>query len=436
MPTASKNFCIGAQRKDPMTIVDADTFLAKFATGCGRSKSGCTLVGHDLFQHAFVAACFYMHSFGLPAVALAFGFGSAAFAADNRPEPVAQFVPAYNAATGQPINSGDNAWVLASAALVLMMTAPGLILFYGGLVRSKNVLSTMMHSLILMAVVSTMWMVFGYSMAFGEGNAIFGNPLKHLFLQGVGADARPGLRGHHTEPDVHALPDDVCHHHAGADQRRDRGAHPVQGVSAVHRAVDDGGLFSALPHDVGQGRAVQLGAAAEEFPRSISRAARWCTSVRACPRWSARWCWAGAMVIPQEPMMPHNVVYSLIGAGLLWVGWFGFNAGSALSAGGLATSAFAATHFSAAAAALELDRHGMAGSKANPACSARPPAWWRDWRPSPRHRVSCPSPRRSASGWWRAWSAISPSRSSNRASVTTIRSTCSACTAWAARPAC
>src|SRR5450432_3656769 len=68
------------------------------------------------------------------------------------------------------INSGDNAWLLASSALVLMMTAPGLILFYGGLVRSKNVLSTMMHSLILMAVVSTLWMVFGYSMAFAEGN--------------------------------------------------------------------------------------------------------------------------------------------------------------------------------------------------------------------------------------------------------------------------
>ena len=94
--------------------------------------------------------------------------------------------PAPNATSGLPINSGDNAWVLASAALVLMMTAPGLILFYGGLVRSKNVLSTMMHSLILMAVVSTMWMVFGYSMAFGEGNAIFGNPFKHLFLHGVG----------------------------------------------------------------------------------------------------------------------------------------------------------------------------------------------------------------------------------------------------------
>src|ERR1022692_4511113 len=92
-------------------------------------------------------------------------------------------------AAGNPpaiINSGDNAWVLASSALVLMMTAPGLILFYGGLVRSKNVLSTMMHSLILMALISTVWMVFGYSMAFAPGSAFCGNPLTHLFLKGVG----------------------------------------------------------------------------------------------------------------------------------------------------------------------------------------------------------------------------------------------------------
>jgi Amt family ammonium transporter len=89
------------------------------------------------------------------------------------------------------INSGDNAWLLASSALVLMMTAPGLILFYGGLVRTKNVLSTMMHSLILMAIISALWMVFGYSMAFAPGNAFCGNPFTHLFLKGVGTAPNP-----------------------------------------------------------------------------------------------------------------------------------------------------------------------------------------------------------------------------------------------------
>src|SRR5687768_13579142 len=84
------------------------------------------------------------------------------------------------------ISSGDNAWLLTSAALVLMMTAPGLILFYGGLVRRKNVLATMMHSLILMGIISLVWMVYGYSMAFGEGNQFFGKPTQYLFLKGVG----------------------------------------------------------------------------------------------------------------------------------------------------------------------------------------------------------------------------------------------------------
>ena len=97
---------------------------------------------------------------------------------------VAQLEQAAKAAPA--VNSGDNAWMLVSSALVLMMTAPGLILFYGGLVRTKNVLSTMMHSLVLMALMSAVWMTFGYSMAFGEGNAFFGNPLQYFFLKGVG----------------------------------------------------------------------------------------------------------------------------------------------------------------------------------------------------------------------------------------------------------
>src|ERR1700693_1856782 len=87
-------------------------------------------------------------------------------------------------------SAGDNAWMLTSSALVLMMTGPGLALFYGGLVRKKNVLGTMMHSFILMATVSILWAVIGYSLAFGEGNAFFGD-LRYLFLRGVGAEPNP-----------------------------------------------------------------------------------------------------------------------------------------------------------------------------------------------------------------------------------------------------
>ena len=293
------------------------------------------------FCRGLLSACFLS--------VLVLGFGGVAFAAE--PEPVAQLVPAYNAATGQPINSGDNAWVLASAALVLMMTAPGLILFYGGLVRSKNVLSTMMHSLILMAVVSTMWFVFGYSMAFGEGNAIFGNPFKHLFLQGVGLTPDPDYAA--TIPNqtfmlfqmMFAIITPALISGAIAERIRFKAylVFIVLWMTVVyfplcHMMWGKGGLFNwALGGKI----------PALDFAGG--------TVVHISSGVSALVC---ALVLgrrdgyPHEPMMPHNVVYSLIGAGLLWVGWFGFNAGSALSAGGLATSAFAATHFSAAAAAL------------------------------------------------------------------------------------
>jgi len=98
---------------------------------------------------------------------------------------VARLEQGVKAIASPTVNAGDNAWLLASSALVLMMTAPGLILFYGGLVRSKNVLGTMMHSLILMGMISLVWMVYGYSMAFGAGNAWVGHPLQYLFFRGV-----------------------------------------------------------------------------------------------------------------------------------------------------------------------------------------------------------------------------------------------------------
>ena len=122
-----------------------------------------------------VWGCFLVVVFGLfgPSRLLAGDLGTAT------PEPrIVIPEQALQTAPVPAINSADNAWLLVSSALVLMMTAPGLILFYGGLVRTKNVLSTMMHSLALMAIMSLLWMVFGYSLAFGEGNAFFGNPFQ------------------------------------------------------------------------------------------------------------------------------------------------------------------------------------------------------------------------------------------------------------------
>ena len=284
--------------------------------------------------------------------ALVAGIANTGLAADSPDSaPVAQLATGPGTVGNLPINTGDNAWVLASAALVLMMTAPGLILFYGGLVRTKNVLSTMMHSLILMAVVSTLWMVFGYSMAFSEGNAIFGNPFRHLFLQGIGAAPDPDYSA--TVPNqtfmlfqmMFAIITPALISGAIAERIRFKAylVFIVLWTTVVyfplcHMMWGKGGLFNwALG-----GRVPAL-----DFAGG--------TVVHISSGVSALVC---ALVLgkrdgyPHEPMMPHNVVYSLIGAGLLWVGWFGFNAGSALSAGGLAASAFAATHFSAAAAAL------------------------------------------------------------------------------------
>ena len=255
------------------------------------------------------------------------------------------------AAPAAAINTGDNAWLLASSALVLMMTAPGLILFYGGLVRTKNVLSTMMHSLILMALISALWMVFGYSAAFGAGNAFCGNPFTHLFLKGVGAAPDADYAG--TIPAqtfmlfqmMFAIITPALISGAVAERIKFSAyvLFMLIWVSLIyfplcHMVWGKGGYFNwalggKIPVlDFAGGTVVHIssGVSALVFALMIGKRDGF----------------------PHEPMVPHNVVLSLIGTGLLWVGWFGFNAGSALNAGSLATSAFAATHFSAAAAAL------------------------------------------------------------------------------------
>ncbi|MEI7807310.1 MAG: ammonium transporter [Verrucomicrobiota bacterium] len=268
-----------------------------------------------------------------------------ALGAENTPQIQAPATPLVT------VNTGDNAWLLASSALVLMMTAPGLILFYGGLVRSKNVLSTMMHSLILMALISALWMVFGYSMAFAPGNAICGNPFTHLFLKGVGGAPDADYAG--TIPAqtfmlfqmMFAIITPALISGAVAERVKFSAyvAFMLIWVTLIyfplcHMVWGKGGYFNwalggKIPVlDFAGGTVVHIssGVSALVFALMIGKRDGF----------------------PHEPMVPHNVVLSLIGTGLLWVGWFGFNAGSALNAGSLATSAFAATHFSAAAAAL------------------------------------------------------------------------------------
>lgn len=279
-------------------------------------------------------------------------FGATALAVESPPSletRVAQLEAKLNAT--QAVNSGDNAWLLVSSALVLMMTAPGLVLFYGGLVRRKNVLGTMMHSLVLMGVVSILWVVFGYSVAFGQGNAFFGNPMQHFMLQGVGAAPDPAYAP--TVPAetfmlfqmMFAIITPALISGAVAERMKFSAyvLFTILWVSLVyfplaHMIWGKGGFFNwalggKVPVlDFAGGTVVHISSGVSALVCALMLGKR--------------------LGYPREPMPPHNVVLSLIGTGLLWVGWFGFNAGSAVNAGKLATSAFAATHFSAAAAAL------------------------------------------------------------------------------------
>lgn len=246
--------------------------------------------------------------------------------------------------------NADNAWVLMSAALVLMMTGPGLALFYGGLVRKKNVLSTMMQSFMLMAIISVLWALVGYSLAFSSGNAFIGG-LENIFLRGVGAQPDPDysaafpLQTFMVFQLMFAIITPALITGSFAERMKFSAmaffmilwsiivyaplAHMVWGKGGFLNAYM-GGPIPAL--DFAGGSVVHISSGASALVCALYLGKR--------------------LGYPKEPMPPHSVVLSFVGACLLWVGWFGFNAGSALSSGALATSAFVATHMSAAAATL------------------------------------------------------------------------------------
>jgi len=244
------------------------------------------------------------------------------------------------------MNSGDTAWVLTASALVLLMTIPGLAFFYGGLVRRKNVLSILMQCFIIVCVISLQWMLFGYSLAFGPSfHGIIGN-LDWMGLSGVGALPNPDYSK--TIP------------------------HSVFMIFQMMFAVITPALI--------------IGAYAErvKFPAFLLFTILWATFVYDP---LAHWVWstggwlralggldfAGGIVVHvssgvsalvlavllgkrvgynHKPIRPHNLPFTVLGGALLWFGWFGFNAGSALAADGLAANAFVATHIATAAAGL------------------------------------------------------------------------------------
>jgi ammonium transporter, Amt family len=261
-------------------------------------------------------------------------------------------------------SSADNAWMLTSAALVLMMTGPGLALFYGGLVRKKNVLGTMMQSFALMAIVTVLWGLFSYSLAFGPGNSFIGG-FQNLFLRGVGA--APDTDYAATIPAqtfmVYQLMFAIITPGLIAGAFAERMKFSAMVVFMILWSII---VYDPMAHMVWGKGGLLNASLGGRFP-TLDFAGG--TVVHITSGVSALVCalYLGKRVgYPKEAMPPHSVVISFIGACLLWVGWFGFNAGSALAAGRLATSAFVATHFAAAAATI-----GWAGAE-----------WIRNGKPS------------------------------------------------------
>jgi ammonium transporter, Amt family len=250
----------------------------------------------------------------------------------------------------QAQSSADNAWMLTSSALVLLMTGPGLALFYGGLVRKKNVLSIMMQSFAMMAIISVLWALVNYSLAFGSGTSFIGG-LHNVFLRGVGLTPDPDysatipLQTFMVYQLMFAIITPALVTGAFAERMKFSAmatfltlwsivvyspmAHMVWGKGGLLNA-SLGGRFPCL--DFAGGTVVHVTSGVSALVCALYLGKR--------------------LGYPKEPTPPHSVVLSFIGACLLWVGWFGFNAGSALGSSPLATSAFVNTHFGAAAAAL------------------------------------------------------------------------------------
>jgi ammonium transporter, Amt family len=285
-----------------------------------------------------------------PAAFPILAFAQTAAPGGSMPATQAQ-IDALRQAVQNAQSAGDNAWMLTSAALVLLMTGPGLALFYGGLVRKKNILGTMMQSFAMMALVSILWAICGYSFAFGPGNAFIGG-FSHLFLRGVPDVVDP------ANPYVQTIPEQTYMIYqlmfaiitpaliTGAFAERMKFS-----AMAVFLSLWSLFVYCPMAHMVwGAGGLLN---ATGPYLHSLDFAGGTVVHITSGVSALVACLYLGKRIgYPQTAMPPHSLVLSFIGACLLWVGWFGFNAGSALAASTLATSAFVNTHFATATAAL------------------------------------------------------------------------------------
>ncbi|HWR13814.1 MAG TPA: ammonium transporter [Terriglobales bacterium] len=251
---------------------------------------------------------------------------------------------------GDARSAADNAWILVCSALVLLMTGPGLALFYGGLVRKKNVLATMMQSFAMMAIVTVLWAVIGYSLCFGGGSSFIGG-FEHVFLRGVGVE--PNTDYSTTLPQqtfmVYQLMFAIITPALITGAFAERMKFSAMALFMILWSIF---VYAPMAHMVWGKGGLLNAALGGRFPTLDFAGGTVVHITSGVSALVCAWYLGKRIGYPHEPMPPHSVVLSFIGACLLWVGWFGFNAGSALGSGGLATSAFVATHFAAASAAI------------------------------------------------------------------------------------
>jgi Amt family ammonium transporter len=284
-------------------------------------------------------------------------FGSARTAAASCAAALIPFLTAsaafaQEAAAEAPplaIDTGDTAWVLTASALVLLMTLPGLALFYGGLVRAKNVLNVFMQCFLTAGVVGVLWVLIGYSLAFGGGNAFIGD-LSKVGLASVSPDA---MVANFASP-PRQIPELIFAMFQamfaiitpalilGAVVERMKFAAFVAFMAAWLLVV-----YAPIAHMVWAGNGLIFGWSAIDFAGGLVVHMSSGISALVLALWLGKRRGFG-----KEPMAPHNLPLCLIGAGLLWAGWFGFNAGSALSASGLAALAFTNTSTAASMAVV------------------------------------------------------------------------------------
>jgi Amt family ammonium transporter len=277
------------------------------------------------------------------AAPMTFADDMAAPAADTMAAPAAE-APAAPAEEAPKLDTGNTAWMLTSTALVLMMTIPGLALFYAGMVRSKNVLSVLMQCFAITALVSILWMMFGYSIAFGDGgdmNAYLGG-LGKAFLAGVHIDTLSGSIPETvfmTFQMTFAIITPALIVGSFADRMKFSAMLWFMGLwllivyAPICHWVWGGGFLGGLGVlDFAGGTVVHINAGIAGLMTALVLGKR--------------------KGYPTTPMPPHNLGYTVVGASLLWVGWFGFNAGSELAADGTAGMAMAVTQIATAAAAL------------------------------------------------------------------------------------